>query len=106
MDIASRVRIRKPDIEDALLQELVRTAQDRICHRISEMVLPAAFESIAVEIVCAMHNVQDFEGISQESVDTFSTNFVDDLLSAYEDDFEIYLDEKNASKNKWGFKLL
>lgn len=108
MTIQERVLIRKPDITSNLLTELETTATDRIKLRIGESTLPAELESIAVEVICAMHNRSYYEGIKQENVDTFSTTFVDDILKEYELEFDRYIEnrEKTANVNRGVLRFL
>jgi len=106
--IATRVLIRKPDIPVELLDELVTTATDRIKLRLGLSEFPDALNSIAVEVVCAMHNRSYHEGIKSEGVDTFSVSFVDDILSEYDKDFTRYLQgvEKAQNTNKGVVRFL
>ncbi|WP_147536095.1 phage head-tail connector protein [Bacillus marasmi] len=108
MDIASRVLIRKPDITEGLLNELEKTATDRIKLRLGLTAFPEELDSIAVEVICAMHNRSYHEGIKQENVDTFSVSFVDDILKEYEADFENFLrlKEKAANANRGVLRFL
>ncbi len=101
MAIKDRVLIRKPGINEILIDELIRTALDRINLRLGVTVLPIELESIAVEVVCAMCNKSQAnnEGIKSENVDTFSVTFVDDILAEYETDFNRYLEIKNKQDN-------
>lgn len=109
MAVKERVLVRKPEINTALLDELVKTASDRINIRIGEPSLPIELESVAVEVVCAMWNksLANNEGIKSENVDTFSVTFVDDLLKEYQPDFDGYLATKakleNANRGKLRF---
>ena len=99
MAINNRVLIRKPDISPDLLEELETTATDRIKLRVGLAEFPVELESIAVEVICAMHNRSYHEGIKQENVDTFSVSFVDDILKEYESDFSRYLTSKEKADN-------
>ncbi|RDW17044.1 hypothetical protein CWR48_15700 [Oceanobacillus arenosus] len=99
MAIETRVKIRKPEIKQELLTELVKTATDRINLRLGLTILPPELESVAVEVVCAMFNKSYHEGIKSENVDTFSVSFVDDILKEYEADFTRYLEMKNKQDN-------
>jgi hypothetical protein len=101
MAIKERVLIRKPEANDALLDELIKTALDRINLRLGVTLLPIELESVAVEVVCAMYNKSQAgnEGIASENVDTFSVTFVDDILAEYETDLDRYLEMKNKQDN-------
>lgn len=101
MAIKDRVLIRKPEINLALLDELILTATDRINLRLGVTILPTELESIVVEVVCAMYNKSQAnnEGIKSENVDTFSVTFVDDILAEYETDLNRYLEMKNKQDN-------
>lgn len=101
MTIESRVKVRIPDIKEDLLNELVKTATDRINLRLGLTEFPNELESIAVEVVCAMYNRKHHAGIKSENADTFSISFVDDLLKEYEPDFRRYLEMKEKEKNKY-----
>lgn len=96
--VRERVIVRKTELEDnPVLDELVKTATDRINIRVGESVLPAELETVAVEVVCALHNRMYYEGIKSENADTFSVSFVDDVLREYETDLQRY--RENKSKN-------
>lgn len=99
MAIEARVKIRIPDINVDLLNEFVQTATDRIKLRLGLAEFPVELESIAVEVVCAMHNRKYHQGIKSENADTFSVSFVDDLLKEYESDFQRYLEIKEKQEN-------
>ncbi|OLS39135.1 phage head-tail connector protein [Bacillus sp. MRMR6] len=100
MAIQDRVFVRKPDIKPELLDELETTATDRIKLRLGVSTFPEELESIAVEVICAMHNKLYHEGIKTENVDTFSVAFVDDILKEYETDFARYLALKEKADNR------
>ena len=99
MSIKDRVLVRIPEINTGLLDELITTATDRINLRLGLTILPPEIESVAVEVVCAMHNRKYHEGIKSEGVDTFSVSFVDDILKEYDKDFQMYLELKNKQDN-------
>lgn len=101
MAIKERVLIRKPEIKQALLDELITTATDRIKIRLELAEFPVELESVAVEVVCAMYNKSksDQEGIKSENVDTFSVSFVDDILKEFEADFASFLRSKEKQNN-------
>lgn len=99
MSIKDRVLVRIPEINTRLLDELITTSTDRINLRLGLTSLPPELESVAVEVVCAMHNRKYHEGIKSEGVDTFSISFVDDILKEYEKDFQMYLELKNKQDN-------
>lgn len=100
MAIKERVLVRIPGIDLDLLDELVITATDRINLRLGLTLLPPELESVAVEVVCALHNRKYHEGIKSEGADTFSISFVDDILKEYEKDFKLYLELKNKQDNE------
>lgn len=107
--ILDRVKIRKPDSDPDVLQELITTVTDRIKLRVGTTDdIPEQLNSIAVEVVCAMVNQQRYEGIKSEGIDTFSVSFVDDLLKTYEADIAAYLnsEEKSKSENYGRFRFL
>jgi len=93
--VKDRVIIRKPELEESpVLLELVKTASDRINIRVGETELPVELETVAVEVVCALHNRMYYEGIKSENADTFSVSFVDDVLREYETDLQRYREKK------------
>ncbi|WP_419955935.1 phage head-tail connector protein [Neobacillus niacini] len=108
MVIRNRVLVRKPDINPDLLDELETTAIDRINLRLGVSEFPKELESIAVEVICALHNKSFHHGIKQENVDTFSVSFVDDILKEYETDFARYIamKEKSANVNRGVLRFL
>ncbi|MCO7128394.1 phage head-tail connector protein [Sporolactobacillus shoreicorticis] len=99
MAITDRVKIRLPEIKDDLLDELSKTATDRINLRLGLTEFPTELESVAVEVVCAMYNRSYHEGVKAENVDTFSISFVDDILQEYDADFRRYLAMKEKQEN-------
>lgn len=106
-----RLKIRIPDIEDSIANELIKTAKDRILLRVGlkQEELPKELESICVEVVTAMYNryQMNHEGVDTERVDVFSVKFVNDLLKQYDDEFEEYkqmlADEEDANRGKLRF---
>jgi len=100
MDIKERVIVRIPEIKLVLLDELIKTATDRINLRLGLTIMPPELESVTVEVICAMHNRKYHEGIKSEGADTFSVSFVDDILKEYETDFRLYLELKNKQDNE------
>lgn len=90
----SRLKIRIPNIDTDVAEELLKTAKDRILLRVEskQTIFPAELESICVEVVTAMYNkhMMKNEGIDSESVDVFSVKFVNDLLEQYEDELNAY----------------
>lgn len=101
-----RLKIRIPDIDDVLADELIKTATDRIILRagLTINVLPAQLESICVEVVTAMYRRHEMqhEGVESESVDVFSVKFVNRLLDEYKDELEAFKkqqeDEEDSSR--------
>ncbi|MBM7717149.1 hypothetical protein JOC94_004174, partial [Bacillus thermophilus] len=71
-----RLKVRIPDIDETLAQELIQTATDRILLRVGlrKTSLPPELESIGVEIVTAMYNrhQMNHDGVAEERVDVFS----------------------------------
>lgn len=108
----SRLKIRIPDIEDSIAEELILTAKDRILLRVglkSVDEFPKELKSICVEVVTAMYRKHEMqhEGVDSEGVDVFSVKFVNDLLDQYEDELEAYKkmlkDEEDADREKVRF---
>lgn len=97
MAILERVKIRMPDVDtqdDALLQELIQSATDRVNLRVGDSVLSTKLETVVVEVTVKMYRRLFYEGIASEKADTITTNFVDDILKEYEVDLMNYLAEK------------
>lgn len=106
-----RLKVRIPNIEPAIAEELIKTAKDRILLRIGsrQTLFPVELESICVEVVTAMYNkhMMKNEGVDSESVDVFSIKFVNDLLRQYEDELNEYRrmlsEEDDESRGKVRF---
>lgn len=109
MEIEERIinRIPTDEIDELVLQEYIATVKDRLCLRLGESELPGLFESICVDAVVKMHRRTYYEGISSESVANLSTTFVEDILSEYETEIEMWLEQKsNASGSGKVVRLL
>ncbi|MEK3887455.1 phage head-tail connector protein [Bacillus sp. FSL K6-3431] len=106
-----RLKVRIPDIDIAVANELIKTAKDRILLRVGlkQTLFPAELESICVEIVTAMYNKHQMkhEGVENENVDVFSMKFVNDLLKQYDPELDEYRrmleNEKDESREKIRF---
>ncbi|MBU5594912.1 hypothetical protein KQI76_07020 [Amphibacillus sp. MSJ-3] len=89
-----RIKIRKPDVDDLLADEFIRTAKDRILLRagLKKDEFPSELESICVEVVTAMINRHEMnhEGVDSESVDVFSVKFINSLLDEYDQELQSY----------------
>lgn len=105
MTVKTRVQVRIPDITAELLEEYTKTATDRINLRVGVTVLPPELESVAVEVICALYNRKYHEGIKDETVDTFRTTFIENILNEYERDFSLYLQMKKTQDNSMRGKL-
>lgn len=105
MAVKERVQVRIPDIPSDLLEEYTKTATDRINLRVGLTILPPELESVAVDVVCALYNRKYHEGIKDETVDTFRTSFVENILNEYETDFELYRQMKQTQDNDKRGKL-
>ena len=97
--VLERVKIRLADdqVKDAVLEDLVTTAQDRICLRVGAPEFPEALASIAVDVAVKLYRRQYYEGISSESAAELNTSFVEDVLAEYDDELASYrrrLDEE------------
>ena len=90
----SRLKIRLPDADEILIDELILTASDRIKLRVGsrEKELPTELHSICIEVVTAMYRRHEMqhEGVESEGVDVFSVKFVNKLLDEYEEEFQAY----------------
>ncbi|KYG34914.1 phage head-tail connector protein [Alkalihalobacillus trypoxylicola] len=106
-----RLKLRIPNIDDGIANELITTAQDRIKLRIGlfDQSFPVQLESICIEIVAAMYNkhIMKHEGTDSESVDGFSIKFVNDLIKQYETELLEYKrmieNEEDSSRSKVRF---
>lgn len=106
-----RLRVRNPDIDTELADELIKTAKDRILLRIGskQTLFPVELESICVEVVTAMYNrhMMKNEGVETEKVDVFSIKFVNNLLDEYQQELDEYKrmlsDEEDDSRGKLRF---
>ncbi len=89
-----RLKIRIPNIEDPIAEELIKTAKDRILLRVESKKsdFPKELESICVEVVTAMYRKHEMqhEGVDSEGVDVFSVKFVNDLLDQYKDEIDAF----------------
>nr|DAP21290.1 MAG TPA: PORTAL PROTEIN, 15 PROTEIN, HEAD PROTEIN, VIRAL INFECTION, TAILED.2A [Caudoviricetes sp.] len=92
MTILERVKVRLGNevVADDVLNELIATAKDRLTLRLNVEELPSQFVSIVVDVVVKMYRRTYYEGISSENAGNISTSFVDDVLSEYADEIEIY----------------
>lgn len=111
-NVLARIKVRIPDIDDAIANELIQTAKDRISLRIglnSDADFSKELESICVEVVTAMYNrhQMNHEGVDSESVDVFSVKFVNNLLEQYKEELDEYkrilADEEDSSRRKVRF---
>lgn len=106
-----RLKIRKPDIDEPLALELIKTAKDRILLRaeLKRTLFPSELESICVEVVTAMYNRNEMnhEGVDNERVDVFSVKFINSLLDEYDKELQSYKnmlsDEEDSSRGKVRF---
>lgn len=98
-----RLKIRNPNIDEDIANELLKTAKDRILLRVEsrQTIFPVELESICVEVVTAMYNrsVMNHEGIQSESVDVFSVTFIKSLLDEYEREFNAYRNMRNDEED-------
>ncbi|MEG0736824.1 MAG: phage head-tail connector protein [Longicatena sp.] len=99
MILFERARLRLEDTEDALLNELLTTVNDRLCIRLGVMLLPYIFESICVDATVKMYRRLYYEGITSEGTDGLSTSFVDDVLAEYNEEITAW---KETQSNKNG----
>ena len=94
MAILERIKVRKPNIDEPLANELIKTAKDRILLRaeIKKALFPEELESICVEVVTAMYNRHEMnhEGVDNERVDVFSVKFINSLLDEYDKELQAF----------------
>lgn len=100
-----RIKIRKPNVDDELASEFLKTAKDRILLRaeVKKTIFPSELESICVEVVTAMinRNEMNHEGVDNEKVDVFSIKFINSLLDEYNQELNSYknmLDDEEDDK--------
>lgn len=103
MLVAERVKLRYPELKEeeneALLQELVLTSQDRIKLRVGEADFPHELDSIAVEVVSASYNRMRHEGLESEDIDnTFRVRLIEDVLKQYGPELAQYVDRKKKEQ--------
>lgn len=96
--LEERVKVRLPEVDQDVLTELTKSAVDKITLRIGEDEVPVQLASATVDLICAMYNRLDFEGLKSEDVDnTFRVELADSLMEPYED--EIYYYIRNREQN-------
>ena len=69
----------------------------RLCLRLGTNILPRLFEYICVDAVGKMHHSAYYEGITSEGASNISTIVVDDVLSEYADEIELYREQQSNS---------
>lgn len=106
LEVSKRAKVRLAGEEvqptDALLNEITKTAIDRLSLRLGVGELPDSFESIAVDVVVKMFRRQSFEGIASEG-GAISTSFVDDILKEYDGEIQGYKDSDAKTSRKLRF---
>lgn len=111
-NVLARIKVRIPDIDDAIANELIQTAKDRISLRVglkSDTEFPKELESIVVEVVTAMYNRHQMNhaGVQEERIDVFSIKFVNNLLDQYKEELEEIkqklADEEDSTRRKVRF---
>lgn len=96
--LEERAKIRIPEVEQEILEDLTQSAVDKITLRIGEDEVPVQLASATVDLICAMYNRLSFEGLKREDVDnTFRVELADSLMEPYED--EIYYYIRNREQN-------
>lgn len=95
--VLSRIKIRltAESYDEAVLGELAQTTLDRLSIRlgVNEDTFPSSFYSIAVDATVKSFRRLYYEGITSEGVANLSTSFVDDILSEYACEIELYRKE-------------
>lgn len=109
MELKERVKLRKPNSSDNLVDEIILTTQERILLRAgiflaNDESFPPSLNSIVVEVATAMLNQAEIEheGIVSESAEGWSLNFLDDLLKPYEVELKNYKKNLDEQKGKAG----
>lgn len=90
-----RVKKIKPQFEDDTIEEVILTVKDRIAIRLYPLAVdtfPTELESVVVSIAKAELNraEHDNEGVKSESIGGWNISFIDDMLSVFEDDINLY----------------
>lgn len=95
-DVMARVkkRLSGETINDEVLTELVSVADNRLCIRLGEDVLPDSFQAICADAVVKMYRRMYYEGISSEGAADISTSFIDNVLAEYEQEIADWKDRK------------
>lgn len=107
MTIKERVLVRRPQASEAVIDELIKTTQDRILLRAGvflksgETIFPPELESIVVDVTVALYNRHELEheGIDSEGIDSMSISFVDDLLAKYDRELSNYVANREKVKD-------
>ncbi len=97
--VLQRARLRlndQPDLKSELVEDLARSAVDRINLRLGTELLPRVMESIAVDVTVKLYRRHYHEGITLEAVGGLSTQFVEDILAEYDREFSAYQKAKKA----------
>lgn len=100
MTTLERLKVRLPNAEAAILEELLITATDRIKLKLGVEDFPLLLNSLLVEITVKMFRRIYYEGISSESADTLKVSFFEDIFAEYQDDIAGYkklIDEREGS---------
>lgn len=101
------IRLSGEQTEDALLEQYIDTAADRICLRLGTDSLPAAFETIAADAAVKMHRRRYYEGIRSEPSDSSVTiSFVEDVLDEYAAEFAQYIQQQRDGDTERTVKFL
>lgn len=91
MAIRERILLRKPDVSNEIIDELIQTTKDRLLLRAGifpedNEEFPPQLDSIVVEVVVAMINQHEtnHEGVASESINDWKLQFVDNLFEPYD----------------------
>lgn len=91
----NRIKLVKPDFDDEMIEEVITTIKDRILLRLLPLDLsdvPTQLESVVVSVGIAELNraEHDNEGVKSENIGGWSISFIEDMLSTYENDIDLF----------------
>ncbi|MDY3234506.1 MAG: phage head-tail connector protein [Erysipelotrichaceae bacterium] len=100
-EVSERIknRLKGETYDSTIMEELMQTIKDRLTIRlgIGSDTFPEAFNSILVDATVKAWRRRYYEGISSENNENLSDSFVDDILSEYEDEIQMYRNTNSGS---------
>ncbi len=85
------------EVDTDLITEYIMIATDRVCLRLGKETCPSQFHSIIVDAVVKLYRRRYFEGINSENTAGESVQFIDNVLSEYEHEFQAYLNRQKQA---------